>query len=51
MVDIQERGHAYPRDYIAQFRSHGFDLVYCDRPLDLDLVNGTSVLHFERRMS
>ncbi len=51
MVDIQERGHAYPRDYIAQFRSHGFDLVYCERPLDLDLVNGSSVLHFERKVS
>lgn len=46
-LDIQERGHAYPRDYIAQFRRHGFELVYCDRPTDL--VNGSSVLHFERR--
>ena len=45
-VDIQERGHAYPRDYIAQFQRHGFHLVYCDRPLDL--VNGSSILHFER---
>lgn len=45
-VDIQERGHAYPRDYIAQFSRHGFQLVYCDRPLDL--VHGSSVLHFER---
>ncbi len=44
-VDIQERGHAYPRDYIAQFRSHGFELVYCDRPTDL--INGSSILHFE----
>lgn len=45
-VDIQERGHAYPRDYMAQFRAHGFLLVYCDRPMDL--VNGSSVLHFRR---
>ena len=47
MVDIQERGHAYPRDYIAQFRAAGFELVYRDRPLDL--VKGSSVLHFERK--
>lgn len=45
-VDIQERGHAYPRDYIAQFRRHGFELAYCDRPRDL--VTGSSILHFER---
>ena len=45
-VDIQERGHAYPRDYLAQFKKNGFQLVYCDRPSDL--VNGSSILHFER---
>lgn len=45
-VDIQERGHAYPRDYIAQFQRNGFQLVYCDRPTDL--VTKSSVLHFER---
>lgn len=45
-VDIQERGHAYPRDYIAQFHRYGFQLVYCDRPTDL--VTGSSILHFER---
>ena len=44
-VDIQERGHAYPRNYIAQFQRNGFQLVYCDRPTDL--INGSSVLHFE----
>jgi SAM-dependent methyltransferase len=49
MIDIVERGHAYPRDYIAQFRSNDFELVYCDRPLDL--INGSSVLHFERKVS
>jgi len=48
MVDITERGHAYPRFYITQFKLHGFQLVYCDRPLDL--VNGSSVLHFERKV-
>ena len=47
MVRNQERGHAYPRAYVAQVRSHGFDLVDCERPLDL--INGTSVLHFERK--
>lgn len=45
-VDIQERGHAYPRDYIAQFERNGFQLVYCDRPTDL--IIGSSILHFER---
>lgn len=45
-VDIQERGHAYPRDYIAQFERHGFQLVYCHRPTDL--VTGSSILHFEK---
>lgn len=45
-LDILERGHAYPRKYIEQFRSHGFELIYCDRPLDL--VNGSSILHFRR---
>ena len=46
LVDIQERGHSYPRDYIAQFEHHGFRLVYCERPVDL--VEGTSLLEFER---
>lgn len=45
-VDIQERGHAYPRDYISQFQRNGFRLVYCQRPKDL--VNRSSKLHFER---
>ena len=45
-LDIRERGHAYPRKYIEQFRSHGFALVYCERPLDL--VNQSSILHFRR---
>ena len=45
-VDIQERGHAYPRDYIAQFQRSGFQLVYCDR--SADLVTKSSVLHFVR---
>ena len=45
-VDIQERGHAYPRKYIEEFKRHGFLLVYCDRPDDL--VNGSSILHFRR---
>ncbi len=45
-VDIQERGHAYPRDYIAQFERNGFQLVYCHRPTDL--VTGSSILHFEK---
>ncbi len=45
-VDIQERGHAYPRDYIAQFERRGFQLVYCHRPTDL--VTGSSILHFEK---
>ena len=45
-LDIQERGHAYPRRYIEEFRRQGFLLVYCDRPDDL--VNGSSILHFRR---
>lgn len=45
-VDIQERGHSYPRRYIEEFRRHGFLLVYCERPDDL--VNGSSILHFRR---
>jgi SAM-dependent methyltransferase len=45
-LDIQERGHAYPRKYIEEFKRHGFLLVYCDRPDDL--VNGSSILHFRR---
>jgi len=49
MVDIMERGHAYPRCYIAQFKRHGFELIYCERPVDL--VRGSSVLHFERSVS
>jgi len=48
LVDIMERGHAYPRFYVAQFKLHGFELVYCDRPSNLAL--GSSVLHFERRV-
>jgi hypothetical protein len=48
MVDIVERGHAYPRYYISQFKRQGFELVYCERPLDL--VTGSSVLHFERKV-
>ncbi len=46
LVDIQERGHAYPRDYIRQFERHGFRLVFCDRPLNL--VDESSLLEFER---
>ena len=47
MVDISERGHAYPRYYISQFRYQGFELVYCERPVDL--VNESSILHFRRK--
>ena len=45
-IDIQERGHRYPRKYIEQFEHNGFQLVYCDRPLDL--VEGSSLLQFVR---
>lgn len=47
MVDIVERGHAYPRYYISQFKMNGFELVYCERPVDL--LRGSSVLHFQRK--
>jgi len=45
-VDITELGHAYPRNYIQQFSRHGFELVYCRRPLDR--VTGSSILQFSR---
>ena len=45
-VDIVEMGHAYPRNYIAQFRRHGFELVFCRRPLDRK--TGSSILQFSR---
>ena len=45
-VDIVEMGHAYPRNYIEQFRRHGFELVYCRRPLDRE--TGSSILQFSR---
>jgi SAM-dependent methyltransferase len=45
-IDIMERGHRYPRKYLEQFERHGFQLVYCERPLDL--VEGLSLLQFSR---
>ena len=48
MVDIVERGHAYPRYYIALFKRHGFELVYCERPVDL--AKESSILHFQRKV-
>ncbi|MCG3774411.1 MAG: hypothetical protein JW395_1234 [Nitrospira sp.] len=45
-LDITEMGHAYPRKYIEQFRAHGFELVYCRRPLDRK--TGSSILQFGR---
>ncbi|MDO8307716.1 MAG: class I SAM-dependent methyltransferase [Actinomycetota bacterium] len=45
-ISLTEHGHTYPRHYIRQFESHGFRLVWCERPVDL--VNESSILHFVR---
>lgn len=45
-IQIMERGHSYPRDYIGEFRRHGFDLIYADRNMP---EYGESLLEFHAR--
>jgi len=45
-LQIEERGHTYPRNYISEFAWRGFRLVYADR--FSKQLDEQSLLHFER---
>jgi SAM-dependent methyltransferase len=34
LLDLNERGHGFPRDYVGQFARFGFPLTYTDRETD-----------------
>lgn len=44
-VAIEERGQAFPRNYLHQFERNGFRLTYCERDVKLE---HQSLLQFER---
>lgn len=48
LLDVNEKGHSYPRDYVKIFRKLGMDLIEEDRPLDR--IQGHSLLVFQHSL-
>jgi len=47
-IQISEMGHAYPRQYVAEFERNGFTLEFARR--FCEELGGQSLLHFRRRI-
>ena len=49
LLDLSEFGHGYPRDYVGQFKKHGFRLTFTDR--ELSPHPSSQIFVFSREMT